>query len=402
MLKKSLSDLSTTILSVKDSIISKNNESDSEQIEISALITSYNIVENPFIKLFKKKYILFEIKLYTPYKIWIINKRYSQFVQLKKQLESKNVKNLPKLPPKLIFMNEEKINERQLYLEEFLNELFKSVNILKYPIILDFIECPQDVIDILMYNMDCLNSSMVINTTMNDGNYYNGIISTNKNNIYNYDDINNNNFYCSIAQFQSNNINSSMDNNDSFESENSPGSLVIKEFLRNLMDISFNKTELLFQFEYFLLNKKNDEKRSNNDFNWYYLTENEIKIFFKGFYSNISHTKINGFLYHCGNINFNKIAAEQCLEFLKKLLSEDYNPQAEIFTKIFKRCNINDILQLDLERHIVENTNSVRINAFIVLYKYIEDEEDIDFIAKKILGDDNAEELFNKWYKAEY
>ena len=132
------------------------------------------------------------------------------------------------------------------------------------------------------------------------------------------------------------------------------------------------------------------------------MTENEIKIFFKGFYSNISHTKINGFLYHCGNINFNKIAAEQCLEFLKKLLSEDYNPQAEIFTKIFKRCNINDILQLDLERHIVENTNSVRINAFIVLYKYIEDEEDIDFIAKKILGDDNAEELFNKWYKAEY
>ena len=59
-------------------------------------------------------------------------------------------------------------------------------------------------------------------------------------------------------------------------------------------------------------------------------------------------------------------------------------------------------MQLDLERHIVENTNSVRINAFIVLYKYIEDEEDIDFIAKKILGDDNAEELFNKWYKAEY
>ena len=279
MLKKSLSDLSTTILSVKDSIISKNNESDSEQIEISALITSYNIVENPFIKLFKKKYILFEIKLYTPYKIWIINKRYSQFVQLKKQLESKNVKNLPKLPPKLIFMNEEKINERQLYLEEFLNELFKSVNILKYPIILDFIECPQDVIDIFMYNMDCLNSSMVINTTMNDGNYYNGIISTNKNNIYNYDDINNNNFYCSIAQFQSNNINSSMDNNDSFESENSPGSLVIKEFLRNLMDISFNKTELLFQFEFFLKNKKNYENNKNTNSNWFYLDNNEIEIF---------------------------------------------------------------------------------------------------------------------------
>ena len=206
MIKKSLSDLSTTILSVKDSIISKNNESDTEQIEISALITSYSIVESSEIKLFKKKYILFEIKLYTPYKIWIINKRYSQFVQLKKQLESQNLKNLPNLPPKIFFMNEEKINERQLNLEEFLNQLFKNVNILKYPIILDFIECPKDIVDIFMYNMDYVNSSIPMNPTMYDGNYYGGIISTNKKNIYNYDDINNNNIYCSIAQFQSNNI----------------------------------------------------------------------------------------------------------------------------------------------------------------------------------------------------
>ena len=109
--------------------------------------------------------------------------------------------------------------------------------------------------------------------------------------------------------------------NISFDEDKSPGAIVIQEFLRNMIDTPYNKTELLFQFEYFLLNKKNDEKRSNNDFNWYYLTENEIKIFFKGFYSNISHSKINGFLYHCGNINFNKIAAEQCLEFLKKLCS---------------------------------------------------------------------------------
>ena len=132
MLKKSLSDLSTTLLSVKDSIISKN-ESDNEQIEISALITSYNIVENEekLIKLFKKNYALFQIKLFTPYKNWIIHKRYSQFVQLVKQLESQKIKNLPQLPKKYIFLNDEKLNERQLNLEEFLNELFRTVNIIK-------------------------------------------------------------------------------------------------------------------------------------------------------------------------------------------------------------------------------------------------------------------------------
>ena len=40
--------------------------------------------------------------------------------------------------------------------EEFINELFRCVNIVKYPIILDFLECPKDLIDIFIFNMDCL------------------------------------------------------------------------------------------------------------------------------------------------------------------------------------------------------------------------------------------------------
>ena len=167
MLKKSLSDLSTTLLSVKDSIIGKTNEID-DQIEISALITSYSMVEDTT-KLLKKTYVLYEIKLYTPYKTWIIHKRYNDFVQLRKQLESKGIKNIPKLPPKLIFANDQKLSERQLSLEEFINDLFRNVNIIKYPIIIDFIECPQEVFDIFAYNMDCLNlsnlnSSIIINS----------------------------------------------------------------------------------------------------------------------------------------------------------------------------------------------------------------------------------------------
>ena len=148
MLKKSNSDLSTTF-SVKDTTVCKTNEIDNEQIEISALITSYSIEEDSN-TIFKKNYILFEIKLYTPYKSWIIHKRYSQFAQLRNQLESKNIKNLPVLPPKVLFINEQKLNERQLGLEEFMNQLFRNINILKYPIIIDFIECPQDVVDIFI------------------------------------------------------------------------------------------------------------------------------------------------------------------------------------------------------------------------------------------------------------
>ena len=407
MLKKSLSDLSTTLISVKDSIIGKANEID-DQIEISALITSYTMMEDT-IKLFKKNFALYEIKLYTPYKTWVIHKRYSDFVQLKKQLESKGVKNIPKLPPKLIFTNEQKLNERQLGLEEFINDLFRIVNIIKYPIIMDFIECPQEVYDIFTYNMDCLNlsnlkSSIISNSSNNNSNYYNGRITTNCNNATNAnsDDIDKNNFYCSMAQFiLKNNANEDnkyeIGNEDSFEEEISPGTLVVQEFLRNLMDISFNKTELLFQFEYFLKNKKNNEKNKSN--NWFYLETDEIEIFFNGFYSRISHTKINGFLYHCGNIQNNKIGTQKCLEFLDKILSEDFNPQADTFLKIFRRCSLENIIQMELENHIIDNSNSNRINAFMILYKYIGCGKYMKNKMKRILMNPKAEELFLNWFE---
>ena len=397
MLKKSLSDLSTTILSAKDSVVGKNNELDSEQIKISALITSYSIEEDNT-KLFKKNYTLFEIKLYTPYKTWIIHKRYSQFVELKKKLEEIKVKKLPNLPPKLLFINEQKLNERQLSLEEFLNDLFKRVNILKYPLIIDFIECPQEVVDIFIYNINCLNlsnnnSSIILNTINHNSNYYNGRITTNKNRaLNNSDDIdNNNNFYCSMAQFKS-----ELGNSDSFEDEISPGTLVIQEFLRNLMDISSNKTELLFQFEYFLKNKQNDNQ--NKSSNWYYLDTQEIDVFFNGFYSNITHLKVNGFLYHCGNIQNNEIGTQNCIKFLYKILSEDFNPQAEIFLKIFRKCSLENIIQMELENHIINNFNSNRTNVFMILYKYVGSGRNIINKIKRILMCPKAEEIFMKWY----
>ena len=408
MLKKSLSDLSTTLLSVKDSMIGKATEID-DQIEISALITSYSMAEDTT-KLFKKTYVLYEIKLYTPYKTWIIHKRYNDFIQLREQLDSKGVKNIPKLPPKLIFTNEEKLSERQLGLEEFINDLFRNVNIIRYPIIMDFIECPQEVFDIFAYNMDCLNlsnlnSSIINNSKKINSNYYNGRITTNCNNNLNInsDNIDNNNFYCSMAQLKLNNNNININtkyeigNEDSFEEEISPGTLVIQEFLRNLMDISFNKTELLFQFEYFLKNKTNNDKNKNNK--WFYLEINEIGIFFNGFYSSISHARINGFLYHCGNIHNNKIGTQKCLEFLNKILSEDFNPQADTFLKIFRRCSLENIIQMELENHIIDNSNSNRINSFMILYKYVGSGKLMKNKIKRILMNAKAEELFSNWFE---
>jgi hypothetical protein len=399
MQKKSFSDLSTTLFSVKDSIACKTSELDNDQIEISALITSFSVEEDSN-KIFKKNYILFEIKIYTPYKSWVIYKRYSEFEQLKKQLDSKKLKNIPQLPPKLLFINEQKLNERQLGLEEFLNELFKNINILKNPIILDFIQYPQDVFDILINNMDYLNSTNMNNPNQNLNNYYNGRISTNKKSVYNYDNINNNNIYNSMIKIKSkNNIKEVLENDDeSSEDEITPGTLVIQEFLRNLMDIKYNKTDLLFQFEFFLKNKKNDKIKNSSNTNWFYLDTNEIEIFFDGFYSNISHSKVNGYLYHCGNIQNNKIGTQKCLEFLNKILSEDFNPQADLFIKIFRKIQLENIIQMELENHIIDNFNSNRINAFMILYKYVGSGKYMNKKINRILMCPKAETLYMNWF----
>ena len=409
MNRKSYSELSTTLSSTKDSIIN----TESEQNEITAIISSYSIKQDAN-KYFNKNYALYLIKFFTRYKTWSVQKRYSQFIELRNKLLSKKIKNIPKLPPKLYFINEQKLNERQLGLEEFLNDLFKNVNILRYPEIIEFIKCPKEIIDILTYNIDYLNminlnSSSIINTTDNNLYYKGRVTISNINRNSSGSNSNKNdkdNFYCSLARMNLNNDNNGKNVENYFDSsdeeeEISHGTIIIQEFLRNLMDTPYNKTELLYQFEYFLLNKNNEEDKSNSIFNWYFLTEDEIKIFFNGFYSNISHTKINGFLYHCGKISNNILASEQCLEFLNKLLNDDYNPQADTFLKIYKRCNLKDITQMELERHIIQNSNNVRIYAFMVLYKYIEDNNDFEFQIKKILNNKKAEELFLQWYNIE-
>lgn len=402
--KSNNSDLSTTFSSTKDSILS----TESEQNEITALISTYSIKEDEN-KYFNKNYALYEIKFFTRYKTWTIYKRYSQFLELRDKLASKKIKNLPKLPPKLYFSNDQKLSERQLGLEDFLNDLFRNVNILRYPEIIEFIKCPKEIIDILSYNIDYLNminmnSSSIINTTDNNL-YYKGRVTISRNSSTSKNENDKNNFYCSLARMNLSNDNDKKNVRTSEyneEKEITHGGIVIQEFLRNLIDTPYNKTELLYQFEYFLLNRDNEESKSNSSFKWYFLSENEIKTFLNGFYSNISHTKINGFLYHCGNIINNKIASEQCLEFLKKLLNEDYNPQADLFLRVFKKCDINDIIQMELDKHIINNTNSVRIDAFMILYKYIENDKNYEDEIKQILRNEKAEKMFLQWIQVEF
>ena len=59
-------------------------------------------------------------------------------------------------------------------------------------------------------------------------------------------------------------------------------------------------------------------------------------------------------------------------------------------------------MQMELDKHIILNTNNVRIDAFMVLYRYISDNNDFDFQVQKILNNKKAEELFLHWYNIEF
>ena len=383
MQTRSLSDLSTTLQSNREAYLTNyfsEKIPDIKNIEISASINSFHQEEDTS-KIFHKNYILYDIKINTRYKPWYVSRRYSEFFILNEKLKSLNIKNLPELPPKYLIHNDEKLLERQTALQDFLNAIFKNVNILNYKDILDFINCPNDVIEIFQKNIENLN-------------------------LNNLKDESNINYYSSLVQFQLNYLKSKLiDNNNDYyrEADVSPGNLVIKEFLRNLMDNSRNKSELINQFEYFIKNENNNYTFNNNTNiskgnNWYSFLTDEIYIFFNGFDSNVSNEHINGFLYHCGNIHNNEVGAKRCLEFLSKILSEYYNPQAELFCKIFRKTKLENIIQMELENHIIKNKNSGRLNAFEVLKKFVGEGRKICQKVHRILECPKAEELFFNWY----
>jgi hypothetical protein len=83
---------------------------------------------------------------------------------------------------------------------------------------------------------------------------------------------------------------------------------------------------------------------------------------------------------------------------LKKLLSEDFNPQVDTFLKIFRKTKLENIIQMELEKHIIDNSNSNRINAFIILYKYVGIGKFMENKIKRILMSSKAEKLFMNWF----
>ena len=57
---------------------------------------------------------------------------------------------------------------------------------------------------------------------------------------------------------------------------------------------------------------------------------------------------------------------------------------------------------MELDKHIINNTNSVRIDAFMILYKYIENDKNYEDETKQILRNEKAEKMFLQWIQVEF
>ena len=83
---------------------------------------------------------------------------------------------------------------------------------------------------------------------------------------------------------------------------------------------------------------------------------------------------------------------------MNKILSEDFNPQADLFLKIFRKTKLENIIQMELENHIIRNYDSNLINAYQILYKYVGSDKNIKNKIKRILIFPKAENLFFNWF----
>ena len=393
-----------------------------EYSQIKAKVIGGELVESPI-----GNFTEYKIELITDYKKWTIKKRYSEFESLNNIL-NKKIPYINKLfPPKRFFKNSEEIvQERIICFDKYMDYIFKNVNIFEYPEICDFIQIDKKIIELLIKKYRMLKSdeeSLIFQSlkrSFNRINYLQNLTKsmgeianpgfqsslstknnskdeinekTNNKQITNYiiencDSVyeieeTNPNYYCTLLEYEnSNNSNNSSNNILSNNINNinminnksniaNRGNLVIEEFLRNLSQDNDNKTEILRSFQDFL---KLGE--------WPRLSRSEIEKLFIGIPKvKEGSESLYGLFKYIGDYKNNIILAFGCLDLLVKLLSNEYNPEIDIYLDIFNSRKINEYQLMKLEDIIKNNEGGEKMtkNAIKILDIIFKDKKKEEF-----------------------
>ena len=330
----------------------------SQKFNINFSITDYTICED--IKFPYSKYFMYTINIQTNKKSWNIKRRYTHFDDLKKKLKIMKISNIPKLPPKKLFLTSDALNDRKLNLQKFLNTLCAREDVFKNNDLLNFIEIEKEEYLMLKENIEDSSHATF------------GSCSTNENSPIRNDKIRsfinlrkskssdvliNDNFFYSKKLFRS-----GTEQNESEILLESNMKTKIKKFLRDLNTNLKDKCGIIKEFDEQLRNNKSGQSLQREEV--YRLMYGEV----------IDCNLLHGLIYHSGNFGENQIGAECCLEFLSTLIDHQHNIDCDYFVNILKIAKLPSILEMKLDTHINSNKKKV-LNACCNILKTLLNED---------------------------
>ena len=379
------------------------------KLKIDAKIVSTKLKINNGI--LSSNYILYIIKVITPYNKWYIQKRYSDFEKLNNSLTK--YFDLNKLfPPKRFFKNSELIiQERTKKFNEYLYFLLKYYDILKNQELIEFFKIKKEIIDLYIKN-----SSMILNEYGREKNNFlsKSFSSFNINSLQ----LNNDNYFILFEDFKI--------SSEEIKDKTQITKYVIEEFLRNLDSQIENMGEIVKTFlAYLRYNNKwkkllkeeiiklfvggnlNNYDDKDYDLTINYSSEETQNSTFISFIENkslINPIYVNGLFFHIGNFKQNYLGSISCLNLLFELLDLEKNPDGEFYRKIFRNCKFEHIQLMNLiELSQLKNYLKENICFEIMRIYFNINDDNIDKNIYNIYGNDKLFiNRFENWNKKQY
>lgn len=310
------------------------------------------------------KYTKYQFKIQTTFTKWKINKRYSDFQILHKELLNLSKdKTLPELPSKIFWNKNSELNvsKRSSDLERYLNELINSIFFFPKSPLLDFIEINEEVLSLLKKTQSYFDSDMNGNQLRasffsNEPSYQSKPLS-----VYNDHGLSDTNLYNNIFQF---NRRKSLKNNGMI--------LVIEEFLRDLDQYKENQGDIVRTFKEFFDEKSKEQQCSIKEIIMLYTGVKQKKIHYHAFKSEekISISKddiyLKGILYHIGNYTENILGSTACLEFLENLLSCDKNYDSDRYINLLKSLDNKYLKSMKLNELTKARHSRIRRSGYSI------------------------------------
>ena len=280
------------------------------------------------------------------------------------------------------------------------------------------------------YGTNSISKKINSMNEMNKGQDYFNLNKINKSimescdSVYEVEELNTN-YYSTLLDFEQSNL------QNLYNKET--GTLVIQEFLKNLSQDIENKTDIVKFFEEFLKDRQDWPKFSNSDIIKLFVgNNNDINIirgkkrsfnaeYFPNFLEKIKSqnlekrksSKFNDYLgqlnegdyddnnqfdnyiykglfHYIGEFDKNLMLSISCLNFLVRLLDNEFNPEVEIYLKLFKSRKVTDYLLMRLEEIIKYNKGGVQsANNALKILSILTEDKSKEYVTKYFVKDEN-------------